>query len=101
MWFFGIAAAFYEMPVRVVPQGAQAPAVPVALSTTPRIVAPPLDQGSATGSAWVAPVAMLAVAAVATSARKVRPGSQRVPAVKIYVDSNSKLELIFLTSNFF
>ena len=46
MWFFGIAAAFYEMPVRMVPQGAQAPAVPVALSTTPRLVAPPLDQGS-------------------------------------------------------
>ena len=102
MWFFGIAAAFYEMPVRVVPQGAQAPAVPVALSTTPRIVAPPLDQGSATGSAWVAPVAVLAVAAVATSARKkVRPGSQRVPAVKIYVDSNSKLELIFLIFSHF
>jgi hypothetical protein len=88
MWFFGIAAAFYEMPVRMVPQGAQAPAVPVALSATPRLVAPPLDQGYATGSAWVAPVAMLAVAAVATSARKVRPGSQRVPAVKMFQEGD-------------
>merc|ERR1719261_2179870 len=62
--------------------------MPVGVVANPRLVAPVVDQGSSNASAWVAPVAMLAVAAVATSARKVRPGSQRVPAVKMFQEGD-------------
>merc|ERR1719197_780864 len=54
----------------------------------PRLVAPVVDQGSSNSSAWVAPVAMLAVAAVATSARKVRPGPRRVPTVTMFKEGD-------------
>jgi hypothetical protein len=91
MWLFGMAAAFYEMPVRVVPQASQAQAVPmpVGLVSNMRPVTPPLAQGSAaSGLAWAAPVAMLAVAAAATSARKVRPGPRRVPTVTMFSEGD-------------
>jgi hypothetical protein len=91
MWLFGIAAAFTEMPVRVVPQAAQVPMpMPVGLATNPRLVAPLVEQGgSSSGSAWVAPVAMLAVVgAAATSARKVRPGPRRVPEITMFKEGD-------------
>merc|ERR1719335_1150320 len=86
MWLFGIAAAFTDMQVRVVPQAAQA--VPVGLAPSPQFVTPLVDQGSSSGSAWVAPVAMLAVAAVATSARKVAPGPRRVPKITMFKEGD-------------
>merc|ERR550514_1568717 len=86
MWLFGLAAAFTELPIRVVPQAAQAQ-VPV-LATNPRLVAPLVDQGSSNVSAWVAPVAMLAVAAAATSTRKVRPGPRRVPTITMFKEGD-------------
>jgi hypothetical protein len=91
MWLFGVAAAFYEMPVRVVPQSAQTQAMPVPLAMNPSLRgAPALDQGSTVSdaSAWVAPVAMLAVVGIATTARKVRPGSQRVPQVAMFSEGD-------------
>jgi hypothetical protein len=90
MWLFGIAAAFTEMQVRVVPHASQAQAVPlpVGLATNPRFVTPLVDQGSSSASAWAAPVAMLAVAAMATSARKVRPGPRRVPTVTMFKEGD-------------
>jgi hypothetical protein len=87
MWLLGVAAAFTEMQVRVVPQAVQAQAVPMPISATPLLVAPAPDQGSMTGT-WAAPVAMLAVAAVATSARKVRPGPRRVPTVTMFKEGD-------------
>merc|ERR1719421_835162 len=87
MFLFGLAAAFTDMPVRVVPQGA-AQVVPVALQTNPQLVAPVVNQGSSNVSAWVAPVAMLAVAAAATSARKVKPGPRRVPTIKMFKEGD-------------
>jgi hypothetical protein len=86
----GLAAAFSEMAVRVVPQSSQTQTVPqpVGFLANPRPLYPQVEQGSETGSAWVAPVAMLAVAAIATSARKVRPGSQRVPKVTMFKEGD-------------
>merc|ERR1719460_400405 len=88
MWLFGLAAAFTDMPVRIVPQAAQAQAVPIQLAPNTRFVAPQVEQGSSNVSAWVAPVAMLAVAAMATSARKVRPGPRRVPTVTMFKEGD-------------
>jgi hypothetical protein len=88
MWLFGLAAAFTEMQVRVVPQASQAVPMPVGLATNTRFVTAPVDQGSSSGSAWVAPVAMLAVAAMATSARKVKPGPRRVPTVTMFKEGD-------------
>jgi len=62
--------------------------VPVGLATTQRLVAPVVEQGSSSVSAWVAPVAMLAVAAVATSARKVKPGPRRVPTITMFQEGD-------------